>query len=372
MSKIAVIIGTRPEAIKLIPVFIELRKQLSKDQLVLISTGQHKEMLAQVFDLFEIQPTINLEVMENNQTLNQLIAKIFGQLDQVLTQENITSLIVQGDTSTAMASAITAFNRKINVFHVEAGLRSGNLLSPFPEEGNRKIISAFANLHFTPTMNATQNLLNEGVSAEQIKEVGNTVIDAVEMLKLKIQQNENEYSTCFPLKISDNSNFILITCHRRESFGKGINDICSAIVELSEKHPDCNFVYPVHLNPHVKEVVHQKLSGLKNVVLLDPLPYDQLLYLLSKCTFVLTDSGGIQEEAPSFGKPCLVMRSTTERTEGVESGCAVLVGNEKSKIVESVSLLLKNHEVHTKMSPVSNPYGDGKAASRIVDHILKF
>ena len=181
MSKIAVIIGTRPEAIKLIPVFIELRKQLSKDQLVLISTGQHKEMLAQVFDLFEIQPTINLEVMENNQTLNQLIAKIFGQLDQVLTQENITSLIVQGDTSTAMASAITAFNRKINVFHVEAGLRSGNLLSPFPEEGNRKIISAFANLHFTPTMNATQNLLNEGVSAEQIKEVGNTVIDAVEM-----------------------------------------------------------------------------------------------------------------------------------------------------------------------------------------------
>lgn len=370
MSKIGVVVGTRPEAIKLIPVFLELKQGLGDSQVVLISTGQHQQMLNQVFDLFNVTPSVTLNVMEKNQSLNGLISKIFAQMNEVFAVHEITRLIVQGDTSTAMSTAIAAFNNRISVYHVEAGLRSHDLSNPFPEEANRKLIGSIARLHFTPTKNASENLIQEGIEAEIVKEVGNTVIDALELVQKKITLSSKEYEAKFGKSLVENGSFVLITCHRRESFGKGINEISKAIKQLAESNPSIRFIYPVHLNPKVKEVVESKLKDISNVVLLQPLPYDELLFLLSRCRFVLTDSGGIQEEAPTFGKACVVMRATTERTEGIESGCAVLVGNQCEKIVSTTNHLLSSDQALQQMSPSSNPYGDGQASKRIVDIII--
>jgi UDP-N-acetylglucosamine 2-epimerase (non-hydrolysing) len=361
-KRIAIVLGTRPEAIKLIPVYLELKKRGAPVRLV--STGQHQQMLHQIFQFFDISPDVSLDVMVHNQTLAGLTSRLTDALQAHFESAKYDIVVVQGDTTTAMAASLVAFYNRIQVAHVEAGLRTYNKYSPFPEEINRQIIGRIADFHFTPTEVAEKVLQAENITQTYL--VGNTVIDSLLHCLDKVQQREEAYKKKFAF-LDNYQKLVLITGHRRENFGQGFDAICSAIKELSQRYPATLFYYPVHLNPNVKDKVYEVLSGVSNVWLGQPLPYDELVFLMSRSFIILTDSGGIQEEAPSLNVPVLVMRDTTERPEGVANGCAQLVGTDKETITKTFIALVEQPETYRRMAEAVNPYGDGKSAGRIAD-----
>jgi len=368
MKNILLVFGTRPEAIKMAPIITELNKSDKLSYKVCI-TGQHKEMLNQVLDVFSLKCEYNLNIMSPGQTLNDIFSKIVGKLQAVFEEFKPDLVLVHGDTSTSFATALACFYAKIPIGHVEAGLRTGNLISPWPEEGNRRLTSVIANYHFAPTENSKRNLLNEGVSEQRIIVTGNTVVDAVLMIKNRFQSDlpfAEKVRHALP-SINFDEKIILITGHRRENFGSGFENICQAIKNLALSNPSLQFVYPVHLNPQVHGIVHKLLGNIENVRLIEPLSYTEFVYLMINSHIILTDSGGIQEEAPSLGKPVLLMRDTTERPEAVNAGTVNLVGTDCDNIVNSVNTLLQNQQEYEKMSKAVNPYGDGKAANKIVE-----
>ena len=364
MKKILFIFGTRPEAIKLAPLILEFKKQKKFITKVCI-TSQHREMLEQVINFFQLSVDYDLSIMEHNQTLFKISSKIIERIEPVLEEFQPDLIFVQGDASSAFLGALAGFYKKIKIAHVEAGLRSYNKYAPFPEEINRVLISHIADYHFAPTKKAKENLLKEGIK-KNVWVVGNTVIDAL-FLALKIAKNSEEQYKNFFKFLDFNKKIILVTGHRRESFGEPFRQICLALKELAERFKEeIEIVYPVHLNPNVRKPVFDILSGQKNIHLIEPLSYPYLVWLLEKSYFVLTDSGGIQEEAPSLGKPVLVMREVTERIEGIKAGTAKLVGVKKESIVKNSVKLLTDKNLYQKMAKKKNPYGDGKSSERIV------
>lgn len=376
MRRIAVFIGTRPEAIKMAPVIAALERSKVFEPVV-VNTGQHRELIEQVIDLFEIEIDRDLAVMEPNQSLAPLLARLLTRIDIALSELRPDMVLAQGDTSTVLATALAAFYRHIPFGHVEAGLRTGNLRSPFPEEGNRVLTSPLASLHFAPTRAAAENLRHEGIADTQIIVTGNTVIDALFMeLQRQRQSNvQSAISTRMSERIGADFSerpFVLVTGHRRENFGSGFDQICDALATLAERHKDHLFVYPVHLNPNVQTVVNGRLGSIENIRLIEPQPYAEFVALLASCRLALTDSGGVQEEAPSLGKPVLVMRDTTERPEGVAAGTAKLVGADASAIVAETSRLLTDDNAYRQMSEAASPYGDGHATQRILAAIEHF
>ncbi len=365
--KILTVFGTRPEAIKMAPLVKELNKVKEFESKVCV-TAQHREMLDQVLEVFDIKPDYDLNIMKKNQDLFDVTSNILNGIKKILDDFKPDLVLVHGDTTTTFATALAAFYKKIDVGHVEAGLRTRNIYSPWPEEANRKLTGVLTKYHFAPTNTAKNNLLKEGIKEDNIVVTGNTVIDALFLVLEKIKNDknlENKIIKNFPFSILD-SQFILITGHRRENFGEGFINICEAIKELALKYPDINFIYPVHLNPNVRKPVNEILFDVGNVYLIEPLDYLPFVYLMSKSYLILTDSGGIQEEAPSLGKPVLVMRDTTERPEAVEAGTVKLVGTDKEKIVYEVSKLIEEKQEYDKMSKANNPYGDGKASKKII------
>lgn len=370
--KILTIFGTRPEAIKLAPVIVELRKYPEIESRICI-TAQHREMLDQVLKLFHLEPDIDLDLMEHGQSLPELTAKVLTRVSEVLYAEKPDLILIQGDTTTVMATAMAAFYQKIKIGHVEAGLRSGNISSPFPEEFNRRVASTVSTFHFAPTERAYKTLLREGFPEEQIFLTGNPVIDALQII-INMPIPERAEKILEIAGINGNKNdpkLLLVTAHRRENFGKPFESICFGLKALAERNLNIIIIYPVHLNPNVREPVYRILGGCERILLIEPVEYDILVHLMRASYLVLTDSGGIQEEAPSLGKPVLVMRTETERPEGIEAGTARLVGPNKDKIIEETENLLYNQNEYLSMAKAINPYGDGKAAMRIVDIILK-
>lgn len=370
MKKILTVFGTRPEAIKMAPLVQLLAKQQSFISKVCV-TGQHRQMLDPVLALFEIEPDYDLAVMQAGQDLFDVTSSILTKLKPVLLDFSPDLILVHGDTSSTYAAALAAYYHRIPVGHVEAGLRTGNLYSPWPEEGNRRLTAAITTLHFAPTTTARQHLVSENVRPDSILVTGNTVIDALLQVVKRLQSSPSLQAKIrqqLP-PVFDAEHLVLITGHRRENFGQGFVDICKALRELSERFPDCQFVYPVHLNPNVRAPVFSELAELQNVHLIEPLDYLPFVYLMQAATLVLTDSGGIQEEAPSLGKPVLVMRDTTERPEAVAAGTVRLVGTDKSAIIAAVTELLSEPATYQAMSQACNPYGDGKACERIVQGI---
>lgn len=367
-KRILVVFGTRPEAIKMAP----LIHKLQSDERFLTKvcvTAQHREMLDQVLELFEIKPDYDLDIMKKGQDLTDVTTKILHGLRTVLNEFNPEYVLVHGDTSTTLSASLAAYYQQIKVGHVEAGLRTGNIYSPWPEEGNRKLTGALANIHFSPTKLSAQNLMNENVEEKSIVITGNTVIDSLYEIVAKLESNvtlAKEYSEKFSF-LNNKQKLVLITGHRRESFGGGFERICQAISKLAKNHKDVQFLYPMHLNPNVREPVNRLLSQLDNVFLIEPQDYLPFVYLMNRASILLTDSGGIQEEAPSLGKPVLVMRETTERPEALEAGTVKLVGTDVDRIFNEVSLLLTNDKEYKIMSFSHNPYGDGLACQRICD-----
>lgn len=357
--KIMVIFGTRPEAIKMAPVIKELQKRRNLYKVVICVSGQHRQMLDQVLALFKIKPDIDLNLMQENQSLDSLTASAIRVLTKTILEIKPHLILVQGDTTTAMAASLAGFYQKIPVGHIEAGLRTYDINNPFPEETNRHIISVLATYHFAPTKNAFNALLKENIPKKLIYLTGNTVIDALKMIEKNFQKVK------FDFGISSKNKLILVTAHRRENFGQPLKNICRALKIIVRNNPDVEVIYPVHLNPNVRNTVGKMLSGVQRIHLIHPVEYHELTHLLRKSYLVLTDSGGIQEEAPSFGKPVLVMRKETERPEGIKAGVAKLVGTDTSKIVKHVEILLYNSKAYNKMSKAINPYGDGNAAKRI-------
>ncbi|MBR5461452.1 MAG: UDP-N-acetylglucosamine 2-epimerase (non-hydrolyzing) [Butyricimonas sp.] len=378
MKKVMLVFGTRPEAIKMAPLVKEFQKYPEQFQTIVCVTGQHREMLDQVLHIFEIEPDYDLNIMKQGQDLYDVTARVLTGMREVLKETQPDVVLVHGDTTTSTAAALAAFYLQIPVGHVEAGLRTHNIYSPWPEEMNRQITGRIATYHFAPTPLSRQNLLDEGIKEESITVTGNTVIDALYMV---VDRIKNDKTLDFGLncslikagydvdRLNDGKKLVLITGHRRENFGDGFISMCQAIKTLSEKYPDVDFVYPMHLNPNVRKPIHEvfgeDLSGLGNMFFIEPLEYLSFVYLMEKSTIVLTDSGGIQEEAPGLGKPVLVMRDTTERPEALEAGTVKLVGTNFEKIVREVSALLDDREYYDKMSKAVNPYGDGKACERI-------
>lgn len=364
---ILVAFGTRPEAIKLFPIIHELQQDAGFDVTVCV-TAQHREMLDQVLAIANIKPDADLDIMRPNQTLSQLTSRILSNFDKVLQKFSPDRVIVHGDTTTAMAAALSSFYRKIPVAHVEAGLRSGDIYSPFPEEANRKVVGSIASLHFAPTVRAAESLVRENVPVDHIFITGNTVIDALLETKERISEFSDVKSMIDNeiLGTGENLKIILVTAHRRENFDGGIQEIAAAILKLAERG-DTLVIFPVHPNPNVLEPVRALLGDHSRVRLLPPLEYVPFVYLLSRCHFVLTDSGGIQEEAPALGKPVLVMRNTTERPEGIDAGTARLVGTDSGRIFGEARRLLDDRQHYQQMSRAHNPFGDGKASRRIVD-----
>ena len=362
------VFGTRPEAIKMAPVVQACHSHADIEPVVCV-TGQHKEMLQQVTDYFEITPDIDLELMRANQTLAGLTSRCVERMDEVLQQQKPDCAVAQGDTTTVMATALAAFYRHIPFVHVEAGLRTGNLQAPWPEEMNRRVAGIVAALHCAPTQRSANNLLSEGTPAANVHVTGNTVIDAL----LWTVQRERKATSTWQEKhpYLDGARSVLITGHRRENFGGGFQDICRAISELAGRFPDVQFVYPVHLNPNVQQPVHELLGQLDNVHLIPPVAYPQFVWLMDQCTLILTDSGGVQEEAPSVKKPVLVMRETTERPEALDAGAVELVGTDANKIIDRVSGLLSDDDDYQRHVIEENPYGDGQAAARIADLIAQ-
>lgn len=364
MKKILIVIGTRPEAIKLCPLVHELRKDPDAFQTKVCSTGQHKEMLEQVFKTFEIEADYDLALMSPGQSLATVTARATQGLDQVYNEFKPDIVIVQGDTTTAFCGALVGHYHHITIGHVEAGLRTGNKFAPFPEEMNRRLVGRLADLHFAPTQYSADSLLKEGVDSATISVTGNTVIDALLWVRERVTANVPERAKAVAQLVGD-SPVVLITGHRRESFGSGFEDMCNAIREVADEHSEYQFVYPVHLNPKVQEPVNRILGSHDRIHLIEPLSYEPFVWLMDRATVVLTDSGGVQEEAPSLGKPVLVMRETTERPEGVDAGNAKLVGVSREKIVSELSLLLESGEERNRMASINNPYGDGTTCRQI-------
>lgn len=362
MKKILCIFGTRPEAIKMAPVIQELKSHSEKFSVVVCVTGQHRGMLDQVLRLFDIKPEYDLNLMQTGQTLTELTSKILLGVDVVLQKELPDWVLVQGDTTTAMAAALAAFYHRVKVGHIEAGLRTWDTHNPFPEEANRKIIDNFSDLYFAPTQMARENLLKEAVAPERIIVTGNTVIDALHL----VAQEPYDWSNGPLSQIPRDKKIILATTHRRENLGAPLEHICEGLKQVAMKHTDVHIVIPVHLNPSVRDVVTRALGDVKNISLLEPLDYPSLIQLLKESVLVATDSGGLQEEAPAFGKPVLVLRETSERPEGIEAGVAKIVGTEAENIECAINTLLTDQEVYKKMSHAVNPYGDGNASVRIV------
>jgi UDP-N-acetylglucosamine 2-epimerase (non-hydrolysing) len=363
--KIGIIIGTRPEAIKLIPLFLELKNRNANVQLVL--TGQHKEMVDQIMYFFSVSADHNMEVMKPNQQLAELTASLLIALDKLFRKERYDAVMVQGDTTTAMTAAIAAFYLQIPVGHVEAGLRTYNLASPFPEEMNRQVITRLSRWNFAPTLKAASNLEAEGT--KHIFTVGNTVIDSLLLCNSIIEKNKEVYVQKFAFLFTYKK-IILVTGHRRENFSKETYSILEAIKVLAETHPESVFYYPVHLNPKVQQPVNEILGNHQNIILDQPLNYDELIFVMKHSYIIMTDSGGIQEEAPTFGIPIIVLRDTTERPEGIENGCAVLAGTNKKDIISAFNLLNSDTDIYARMSHAGNPYGDGTTSKKITDILL--
>ncbi len=373
------VFGTRPEAIKMAPLVKEFQKYPDKFQTIVCVTGQHREMLDQVLHIFEIRPDYDLNIMKQGQDLYDVTARVLIGMRDVLKEAQPDVVLVHGDTTTSTAAALAAFYQQIPVGHVEAGLRTHNIYSPWPEEMNRQITGRIATYHFSPTLLSRKNLLAEGVKEEQITVTGNTVIDALYMVVDKIKQDkalDTELEIVLRQagyevnRLAKGKKLVLITGHRRENFGDGFISMCRAIQALTQKYPDVDFVYPMHLNPNVRRPIHQvfgeDLANLGNMFFIEPLEYLSFVYLMEKSFLVLTDSGGIQEEAPGLGKPVLVMRDTTERPEALDAGTVKLVGTDYDRIVSEVSALLEDVEYYDRMSKAVNPYGDGRACERIV------
>lgn len=383
MKKIMLVFGTRPEAIKMAPLVKEFQKHPDKFQTIVCVTGQHREMLDQVLEIFDIKPDFDLNIMKQGQDLYDITSRVLLGMRDVLKTSTPDVVLVHGDTATSTAAALAAFYQKIPVGHVEAGLRTHNIYSPWPEEINRQITGRIASYHFAPTPLSKSNLLAEGVCDDKITVTGNTVIDALYWVVDNIRSDKNlEVNLANELfnagfdtsRLKDDKRLVLITGHRRENFGDGFIHICKAIKHLAEKYPNVDFVYPMHMNPNVRNPIHQvfgdNLNALDNMFFIEPLSYLPFVFLMEKAHIVLTDSGGIQEEAPGLGKPVLVMRDTTERPEALEAGTVKLVGTDYNLIIDNVSLLLESDDEYNRMSKAVNPYGDGLACRRIVNNLL--
>ena len=382
MKKIMLVFGTRPEAIKMAPLVKEFQKHPDTFQTIVCVTGQHREMLDQVLHIFDIHPDFDLNIMKQGQDLYDVTARVLTGMRDVLREAQPDVVLVHGDTTTSTATALAAFYQQIPVGHVEAGLRTHNYLSPWPEEMNRQITGRIASYHFAPTALSRQNLLLENVDDANITVTGNTVIDALYWVVDRIKNDPSLDAELEEVlrragydvnRLADGRPLVLITGHRRENFGDGFINMCTAIKQLTERYPNVDFVYPMHLNPNVRRPIHEvfgnDLSDLGNMHFIEPLEYLSFVYLMEKSTIVLTDSGGIQEEAPGLGKPVLVMRDTTERPEALEAGTVKLVGTDREKIINEVSTLLDDAAAYTRMSQAVNPYGDGLACSRIVERL---
>ena len=380
-TTVLLIFGTRPEAIKMAPLVKAFKKNPSQFKTLVCVTGQHRQMLDQVLELFEITPDYDLDIMKPGQDLYDVTARVLIGMRDVLTSVKPDVVLVHGDTTTSTAAALAAFYQQIPVGHVEAGLRTGNIYSPWPEEMNRLITGRITTHHFSPTPLAKENLLKEGLNPARITVTGNTVIDALQLVVNKLREDvkladnvvnrvrEMGYDTN---RLNGEKRMVLITGHRRENFGEGFLNICHAIKNLAAKYPDVDFVYPMHLNPNVRKPVLEILGEKEdNIFLTEPLDYLPFVYMMQHSTLILTDSGGVQEEAPGLGKPVLVMRDTTERPEAVEAGTVLLVGTNREKIEQSVSMLLEDVNTYRRMSEAVNPYGDGLACERIVDYLAK-
>ena len=371
MSKrpvVGVVFGTRPEAIKMAPVIYELQKRSQEIQPVLISTSQHRQMLDQVLQVFGITPDMDLNLMTHNQSLNGITCRVLQATDVALDSTHLDCLMIQGDTTTAFAAALAAFYRRIPVAHVEAGLRSRDIYNPYPEEVNRRLAGVVTELHFAPTMIARDNLLAEGIDQRKIAVTGNTVVDAVKTL-MKMKAIDHPLPEGIP---DDGSRIILVTSHRRESWGTELENTCGAIAELVQSFPDVRVIYPVHMNPNVRDTVMSKLNNMERVHLIPPMDYFGFLSLLRRCYLVLTDSGGVQEEAPTFHKPVLVLRKVTERPEASMMGLARIIGTSREAIVSEAAELLSDAMAYRAMSEGDNPYGDGRASERIVDGLVRW
>lgn len=372
MKKILTVFGTRPEAIKMGPLVQALAEDTRFEAKVCV-TAQHREMLDQVLELFEIKPDYDLNLMKAGQSLNDITSRILLELKPVLQEYKPDIVLVHGDTATTFAASLAAYYEKISVGHVEAGLRTGDIYSPWPEEANRKLTGALTKYHFAPTEISKQNLIKENYATNNIHITGNTVIDALLKVVEKIESNtslQQELKASYNF-LDESKEIVVITGHRRENFGGGFESICAAIAESAKENPNVQYIYPVHLNPNVQEPVNRLLSDLANVFLIEPLEYLPFVNLMRLSTIILTDSGGIQEEAPSLGKPVLVMRDTTERPEAVDAGTVKLVGTNKDMIVKSLSELLKKETEYNKMSKAHNPYGNGKACEKILNVLAK-
>ena len=383
MKKVMLVFGTRPEAIKMAPLVKEFQKQKERIETVVCVTGQHREMLDQVLEIFDIKPDYDLNIMKQGQDLYDVTARVLTGMREVLKEVKPDVVLVHGDTTTSTAAALATFYQQIPVGHVEAGLRTHNIYSPWPEEMNRLLTGRLATYHFSPTPLSRNNLIKESIDDRNIIVTGNTVIDALYWVVDKIKNNKelnNELENVLSKagydvnRLNNGKKLVLITGHRRENFGDGFINMCTAIKDLTIKHPNVDFVYPMHLNPNVRKPIHEvfgeDLSGLKNMFFIEPLEYLSFVYLMEKSSIVLTDSGGIQEEAPGLGKPVLVMRNTTERPEALNAGTVKLVGTDYNKIVNEVSSLIDDKAAYEKMSKAVNPYGDGLACGRIVNALL--
>ena len=371
MKKILLVFGTRPEAIKMAPLALALQANSKDFETKICVTGQHRQMLDQVLQLFNLTPDFDLNLMKSGQTLSDITTGVLKGLEGVFAEWLPDVVLVHGDTATTFATSLAAYYQKIKIGHVEAGLRTGDIYSPWPEEANRKLTGALANYHFAPTQSSYDNLIKENVDPATITITGNTVIDALLTVKEKVETDQNiiqEFEQKFNF-LDKTKKLILVTGHRRENFGQGFLNICSSLATLAKKYPDIQIVYPVHLNPNVQQPVNELLSNIENIFLIEPQDYLPFVYLMNRSYLILTDSGGIQEEAPSLGKPVLVMRDTTERPEAVDAGTVRLVGTDAAIIEQAVSELLEDGEIYKVMAEAHNPYGDGTASQQIINFL---
>lgn len=368
--KIAIVFGTRPEAIKLAPLYLQLKKEPAYFEPLLWVTGQHRQMLDQVMATFHLVPDRDFNLMKPGQSLTDVTCAVLTHLQDAFAEQRPDLLIVQGDTTTVFAGALAAFYARIPVGHVEAGLRTWNRHSPWPEEINRQLSSSLAELHFAPTAKARENLLRTNIDERAIWVTGNTVIDALDIVVKQVSEKPPAFADDFPLDLlADGRRMVLVTGHRRESFGSGFENICQALLTLSRKYSDTEFIYPVHMNPNVRKPVNDILRGQHNIHLIEPLAYENFVWAMNRAYFLLSDSGGVQEEAPHLGKPVIVMRDTTERPEAIEAGTSLLVGTDREKIINVCSTLLDDDNAYKAMSLAANPFGDGQASVRIAEAI---
>jgi UDP-N-acetylglucosamine 2-epimerase (non-hydrolysing) len=373
--KVLIVFGTRPEAIKMAPLVKAFQKQTDTFETKVCVTAQHREMLDQVLDLFEIIPDYDLDIMKPGQDLYDITSNVLLGMKPVLTDFKPDVVFVHGDTSTTFAASLAAFYQQISVAHIEAGLRTGDIYSPWPEEANRQLTTQITAYHFAPTTTSRENLLKENVNSRNIQVTGNTVIDALFLALDKIKSNKQletdiiNHLATLDYQLQDNKKIILITGHRRENHGQGFINICSALKEIALSNPDIDIVYPVHLNPNVQKPVKELLSDIDNIYLIEPLQYEQFIYMMDRSYFIITDSGGVQEEAPSLGKPVLVMRDTTERPEALDAGTVKLVGTNTQLIIKEATTLLNDAEAYERMSRASNPYGDGHACEKVIEFL---